>query len=76
MEAKTNLRETNDRDSLPAGADRTVAQNTAPATQSEAAASRFEESSTGEEEEWLCIWPPDPETIKKFRSAPNSKLDE
>ena len=76
METEENLRESDNRDSFPSGADGKAARNATPATPGAAAASQAVERSTCEEEEWLCIWPPDPETIEKFRSVPKTKLDE
>ena len=74
MDSQENLRETDDRDPSPANADE-VDENATPAAAGQAGARPAAEHRPCDERDWICIWPPDPGTIKRFRSAATASLD-
>jgi hypothetical protein len=75
MESQKDLRENDAQDSCPTNADDRVAPSATSASPNEPEASPVAERGASDEAGWICIWPPNPETIRKFRLAARTSSD-
>lgn len=75
MEAQENLRESHEQDASTAGADDHSPQETTRVTPHEEGASPAADGEPCGEGEWICIWPLDSATVKKFLPGATTRLD-